>query len=369
MKAARPATLIALAICATAITLVAAAIGPYQLELGETVRAFGATIAKLLSPITALLTPIAERLGPIGEPLTNSGLAQRNSNATQPITGPAALIEAVRLPRALAALFVRASLGIAGAAMQGVLGNPLAEPGITGVSAGAAVVAVLIITVGATSISPLALPLGAFIGALAAVFIVQLAGRTPASLLLIGIALNAFLGAVISAIVANAADAERARSAMFWLNGDFTGMTLQDVGLVIIPLLLGIAVVIAHTRALNLLAAGDATAATSGLNVTRTRQIILAAAALTTAAGVAITGIISFVGLVVPHIVRLIWGDDHRFLLPASALLGGIGLVLADTAARTLWQPISLQTGTVTALIGAPFLLFLVIKAQRRHAL
>jgi hemin transport system permease hmuU len=278
-----------------------------------------------------------------------------------------ALVISVRLPRTLVAAMVGASLAVAGAAMQAVFRNPLAEPGITGVSSGAAVVAVLMIVSGLAAANPLMLPIGAFIGALLAVSIVQIVGGRGSShtILLVGIALNAFLGAIIAAVIANAVNAEDARSAMFWLNGDLTGRTLSDIALVAVPLVVGMIGVMVYTRELNLLVVGEAIAHTSGIRVERTRQIVLFAAALTTAAGVAITGIISFVGLVVPHVVRLVWGSDHRLVLPTSALLGGTGLLLADLAARIIWQPVALQTGTVTALVGAPFLLVLVIRAAR----
>lgn len=153
---------------------------------------------------------------------------------------------------------------------------------------------------------------------------------------------------------------------MFWLNGSLVGRTMNDVAISFIPLLLGVAVVLWFARDLNLLSLGDTTAATSGMNVGRTKQWIMAGAALATGAGVAITGVISFVGLVVPHLIRLIWGSDHRFLLPASAILGGIFLLAADTVARLLFYPIVLRTGTVTAFIGARFLLVLVLKQARK---
>ncbi|MCQ9370898.1 iron ABC transporter permease [Corynebacterium sp. 35RC1] len=312
-------------------------------------------------------------LGPLGfQPgQTLSALAHTlTSTANSAAQDPAhALVTAVRLPRTLTAALVGASLAVAGAAMQSVFRNPLAEPGITGVSSGAAVVAVLAITTGLSAVHPLMLPLGAFAGALLAVVVVQAIAARGSShtILLVGVALNAFLGAVIAAVIANAVDAEDARSAMFWLNGDLTGTTMADIKLVILPLLLGMIVVGLHARELNLLAAGEAIAHTSGMQVGRTKQIVLFAAALTTASGVAITGIIAFVGLVVPHLVRLLWGSDHRLLLPASALLGGVLLVCADVTARLVWQPVALQTGVVTALFGAPFLLFLVIRAAKQQ--
>lgn len=166
--------------------------------------------------------------------------------------------------------------------------------------------------------------------------------------------------------MANVSDAEDARSAMFWLNRSLVGRTMSDVGIAFLPLLIGVVIVLWFARDLNLLSLGEATAATSRINVGRVKQGILAGAALPTGAGVAITGVISFVGLVVPHLIRLIWGSDHRFLLPASAILGAIFLLLADTVARLLFYPIVLQTGTVTAFLGAPFLLALVLSQSRK---
>lgn len=325
-----------------------------------------------LAACVCLLVAVAS--GPVAVPLGDAlaSLGRLLTGASR-VEGVDALISAVRVPRVLVALVVGAGLGVAGAAMQAVFRNPLAEPGITGVSSGAATVAVILIVTGGASSSSWLLPVGAFAGALLAVLVVQAVGlgaggNSTASLLLVGIALNAFLGAIISAVVANAVNAEDARSAMFWLNGDLTGLTLDDLRLAILPLVLGVAVILFHARDLNLLALGDATAQTSGMNVRRVKHVVLAAAALATAAGVAVTGVISFVGLVVPHLVRLLWGGDHRLLLPASALLGGIFLLGADTAARLVLQPVALQTGTVTALLGAPFLLVLVLRARRRSA-
>ncbi|KAB1504288.1 iron ABC transporter permease [Corynebacterium sp. 320] len=280
------------------------------------------------------------------------------------------LIVHVRLPRTLTALAVGAALALAGAAMQAVFRNPLAEPGITGVSSGAAVAAVLLITTGLASIHPAILPAGAFAGALTTVFLVHILGahRSSHTILLVGIAINAFLGALIAATIANAVNSEDARSAMFWLNGDLTGSTMNALVLVAIPLALGAAIVLFFASELNLLSLGEAIAHSTGLHVQRTTHLVLLGAALTTAAGVAITGIISFVGLVVPHLIRLMFGSDHRFLLPASALLGAAGLTIADIAARMLWHPVALQTGTVTALLGAPFLLVLILRSARSEA-
>jgi iron complex transport system permease protein len=242
--------------------------------------------------------------------------------------------------------------------MQAVFSNPLAEPGITGVGAGAATFAVLAIIMGWTAI----MPVGAFLGALLATFVVQAAGRSVSSILLVGVALNSFLGAVIAAMVANAPNAEQARSAMFWLNGDLTGRTMDDVTLVLAPILIGVAGVVVFYRELNMLSLGGDTAQSSGVAVKKVSHAGLAFGALATAGAVATCGVISFVGLVVPHLIRLVAGANHKFLLPASFLVGGTFLTVADTCARMMFDPISLQTGVVTALVGAPFLLFLVMR-------
>jgi len=271
----------------------------------------------------------------------------------------------------LVAALVGGALAVAGAAMQAVFRNPLAEPGITGVSAGDAVAAVALIVTGAGSNLPWLIPVGAFAGALLATALVQSiglgrAGTSTGTLLLVGIALNAFLGAVIAALIANAPNSDDARSAYFWLNGDMTGVTMDDVTISVIPLIVGVVGVVIFSRELNMMALGEATAQSSGVAVRRVSHLVLAFAALATAAGVAVVGIISFVGLVVPHLVRLVAGPDHRFLLPASFFLGSVFLVTADTAARMLFDPVVLQTGTITALIGAPFLLALVLRTRAR---
>ncbi|QOR48804.1 iron ABC transporter permease [Trueperella pecoris] len=277
-----------------------------------------------------------------------------------------ALITQIRLPRVLLAGLVGGALAISGTAMQAVFRNPLAEPGITGVGAGAAAVAVLVIVSGVSLAHPLLVPVGAFIGALAATAAVHtLARRGPrasTSILLVGVAINSFLGAVISAAIANAPDAENARSAIFWLNGDLGGRTMADVALVLAPVLVGSLGVAFHARELNLLGLGEATAQSAGMAVARVSHTVLAFAALATAGAVATTGVISFVGLVVPHLIRLLKGHNHTMLLPGSFLAGAVFLIAADTVARMVFTPVVLQTGTVTALVGAPFLLFLLTR-------
>lgn len=280
------------------------------------------------------------------------------------------LIHTVRLPRVLLAALSGATLAVAGAVMQAVFRNPLAEPGITGVSAGAAAAAVVAIISGSAAALPWSLPIAAFLGAMGAVAIAQsvtaLARGSAAMLLLVGIALNALLGAVISLAITNAPSAEDAQQAIFWLNGDMTAANWDDIRLATLPALAGMVPLLFFARELNLLLLGDDAAATTGVPTAVIRQILLALAALAVAATVAVTGIISFVGLVVPHLVRLTLGPDHRRLLPVSMAVGAIFLVLADLAARLTFEPVVLQTGVVTALVGSPILLALIIKQARQ---
>lgn len=301
--------------------------------------------------VVAILT---ERLGlPLGEATPRETL----------------VVEQIRLPRVLVAVLVGAALGTAGAVMQALFGNPLAEPGVTGVSSGAAVGAVLAITAGVGG--TFVLPAAAFAGALVTVgvvFAVAAAGRGRglATVLLVGIALNALLGAVVSVLVANAPDEQSLRGIVFWLQGDLDARTWEHVRLVVVPVVAGVVAGMVFARDLNVMMLGDDAARTSGVDVARTRNVLLVVASLLTGAAVAVSGVIGFVGLVAPHVIRLLTGPDHRLLLPASALLGAVFLVSADTVARLLLAPVTLQTGVVTALAGAPVFLLLVLWSRRR---
>ncbi|MBU4337137.1 MAG: iron ABC transporter permease [Actinobacteria bacterium] len=337
-----------------------------------------ATIAFIVLPVLVVAVVLgAATIGPVTSsprqvmlvalaPLARIGLHLSAPDATQ-----AALIGGVRLPRVVLAALVGGALAAAGVVMQAAFRNPLAEPGVTGVSSGAAAGAVLV-TVTASAAAPWwLLPAAAFAGAVLAVSFVQVVGGigrpgSVGTLLLVGVALNALLGAVISAALANARDAESARSAMVWLNGDLTGVTWRDVTLAVGPIVIGTLALLAFTRELDLLALPDAHARAAGLPAGAVRQIVLLLAALVTAAGVAVTGVLAFIGLVVPHLVRLVVGPGHARLLPLSVGVGAIVLVLADTAARMTFQPVVLQTGTVTALVGAPVLLALVLRRGAR---
>lgn len=278
----------------------------------------------------------------------------------------------IRLPRIVAGALVGMALAASGAALQGVFRNPLADPGVVGVSAGAAVGAVLAIAVGIEHRFPLALPLSAFAGALgAAALVYGLAwarGRTtPATFLLAGVAVNAFCGALLTfLLMALSPYADALRGALFWLIGGLDGRGWHHIRLAAPFILGGLLLLLALTRPLNLLLLGDDEAHALGVRVRVMRPLVIALACLVTGAAVAITGGIAFVGLVVPHMLRLLLGPDNRALIPLSALLGALFLVAADTVARTVVSPAEVRVGVVTSLIGAPFFLFLLLRSKRQ---
>lgn len=295
----------------------------------------------------------------------------------------ALVITELRLPRVAMAILVGAGLAVGGVAMQAYFRNPLADPGVTGVASGAAVGAVtVIVLVGASGVAASgaaasgvgvlaawARPGAAFAGAVLVLIVIQgiswvTRDRSPATLLLLGIAMNALCGAMIGAIVANAEDSQTVRGALFWLQGDLTAVTGGDVGLATAPILLGITVVALLTRELNALLLGDDIAVSMGIDVSRLRAILLVVTAVMVGSAVAVTGVIGFVGLVAPHVARLLLGSDHRTLLPGSALVGGLFLVAADTVARLGPGGAAWQTGVVTALIGAPVFVVLVMRTR-----
>ncbi|WP_422647511.1 FecCD family ABC transporter permease [Actinoalloteichus caeruleus] len=333
--------------------------------------------AIVLTGLTALLLVVvvaAVSLGPIPVPPRDTVLVLLHRLGVVASAGQYELVvETIRLPRVLVALVVGAALAVAGTVMQALFRNPLADPGVTGVSSGAATASVLVLATGATVLGRWVLPAAAFVGALAALVVVHLVAaarrdRSASTLLLIGIALNALLGAVISAVLANVPDDRDVRGIVFWLNGDLVARTWEHVALALPPVCVGVVGVLLLSRDLNMLLLGESAARSSGVDVLRTRRLLLTLAALITGSAVAVAGAIGFVGLVVPHVIRLVVGPDHRLLLPAAALFGGSFLVLADLGARMLLSPVVLQTGTLTALIGAPVFLLLVLRRGRRGA-
>ena len=275
----------------------------------------------------------------------------------------------IRLPRVVLGILVGGSLGIAGAALQGVFRNPLAEPGVIGVSSGAAVGAVAAIVLGFSIFSTSAITLFAFLSSLAATAVVYLVARSRGqtevtTLILAGIAVNATAGA-FTGLLTFIADDDQLRSITFWMLGSIGGATWPVVSAVTPFLLVGLILLPFWARSLNLLNLGDREARHLGVSTERVHLSVIVLCALVTGAAVSVAGIIGFVGLVVPHVIRLIVGPDHRFLLPASILGGATALLLADLLARTVVVPAELPLGAVTAMVGGPFFLWLVHRTRR----
>ena len=271
--------------------------------------------------------------------------------------GASEIVRQLRLPRALLAFLVGGGLGIAGAALQALVKNPLADPFLLGLSGGAGLGAVLAIALHLGG--PWTLPLAAFAGALAAMALVYrlgLAGGAeldPRALILGGVAVGAFAGAITTAIVSLASAADL-RNALLWLWGGLSGASWDGVLVVCVYFPVPIALLLAAARPLDLLALGEEPASYLGADVARVRRQVYVAASLLTAAAVAVSGVVGFVGLIVPHAMRALWGHQHRLLLPAAFLGGGILLTLADTVARIAVAPRELPVGIVTALVGVP---------------
>ena len=285
-----------------------------------------------------------------------------------------AIIVSIRMPRIILALIVGAALGVSGAVMQGLFRNPMADPGIIGVSAGGALGAVIAIATGASALVALALPAMSFAGAAATLVVVYIVasvgGRfSMAALLLAGVATGAFIAAVISAIILFTADLQAQREMLFWLAGGLGASTWEDVRLSAPFVLLGIAVSVMLSRDLNLLMLSDEEARALGARVALTRNSLLIATSLITGAAVAFSGTIAFVGLIAPHTLRLIVGADHRVLIPLSAIGGGVFLLAADILSRTVIDPAEVPVGVVTALTGAPFFLALLARNKARASM
>lgn len=276
---------------------------------------------------------------------------------------------AIRFPRVLMAAIVGAALASAGVIMQGVFGNPLAEPSVVGVSSGAAAFACTSIALGLTFFGPWTTVVAACLGGLVATCLVYLTarhgGRTEVvTLVLTGVAINAIAGAVI-ALMTFLGDASAREEIIFWQLGSLNGTLWVNVAIAGPIALAGILLASSMARKLDLLALGERPARHLGVNVESLRRRIIVIVAFLTSAAVAFAGIIGFVGLVVPHILRMALGPGHRLLLPASALGGALLLLAADTAARTLVANADLPIGMLTALVGGPFFFWLIRRTRR----
>jgi len=332
---------------------------PVRARLALTLAGFGAVTAAVL-----LLAPLVG-----STPISLSRVFSQSIPYADNVD--AQIFFVARLPRVLTGAVVGATLAVAGAVLQALFRNPLAAPETLGVSAGAALGAILAITFGAdTRIGPLApVPLASLVGALSAMTVVYLLASATSRalstsvLLLAGVALNAFISAMIL-FVQYLSDFTQTYRAVRWLIGDL------DVGafgpiLASLPLvLIAFAIFFTLPGSLNLLSLGPDAAAARGVDVPRAQRLAFVSASLATSAAVSLSGPVAFIGIIVPHLVRLVVGVDHRLVLPAAALFGAAFLVLCDLVARTAISPVELPVGIVTAVVGGPFFLWLLVRKR-----
>lgn len=281
-----------------------------------------------------------------------------------------AIIQNIRLPRVLLAFLVGYGLSIVGVAFQGMLKNPMADPFIVGTSSGAALGASIAILlklnkmffgIGIVSIFAFA---GALLATLIAYNMARIRGKVPVTtLLLAGIATGQFFTAIMSFIMT--ISTKDVSTIIFWTMGSFSSRGWNHVQIAIVPVILGSIIIYTFSKDLNIMLLGEDNAQNMGVETEKVKKIILITSVLITAFLVSVSGIIGFVGLIVPHIVRLVIGPDHRTLIPASGLVGGIFLIIADTLARTVIAPTEVPVGIITALAGGPFFIYLLRKTKR----
>ncbi|WP_240458413.1 FecCD family ABC transporter permease [Sphingobacterium luzhongxinii] len=333
--------LIVLAVVTMVIAIVALGLGAYYI------------------PVDDILRLIASRLGL----LQDIGLDVTHDN----------VLFIIRMPRVLLGLLVGAALGVSGAAIQGIFRNPLAEPGLIGISSGASLFAVMIIAMETLVFHSLAkwlgyylLAFGAFFGAGLTAFVVyQIArkeGKTNVTtMLLAGIAINAFAGA-LTGLMTYMATEQQLRTITFWMLGSLGGATWDNVMAILPFIAIPLIVLPFYGKALNAFALGELQADLLGMRTDRVKLWVIVLSTLAVGASVAVSGIIGFVGLLVPHIIRLMGGSDHKYVLTGSMLLGAVVLTLADVLSRVLIAPIELPIGVITALLGTPVFLYILIK-------
>lgn len=276
------------------------------------------------------------------------------------------ILFSIRLPRVAVALLMGAALGASGAVLQGVLRNPLADPYILGISSGASLAAAVGLLAGFYFFGSVSVPVAAFIGAvlvslLVGVFGWKRGGLWPERLLLAGIGLNFLFSAVLMLLLSISSD-EGLRRAVLWMFGDLSMADWSLIPSASVFIAVGLAIAVTRSEALNALILGDEFAYSLGFAVQRERLVLFGAMALMTAASVSLGGTIGFIGLLMPHIVRFLLGADSRLLVPASAVAGGAFLCFADLVGRSLLPPLELPSGTVTAVFGAPYFLYLLRK-------
>lgn len=290
------------------------------------------------------------------------------------------VLASIRFPRILMTLLIGAALGVSGAALQGLFRNPLVEPSLIGVSGGSASGVVLVIVFGGSVALPQAgliynaiIPFAAFIGGLLATFLVlrlsSQAGKTNiAVLVLVGVAINALAGAIIGLAIFYA-DENQLRTFTFWTLGDLGGATAEKLIIAAPLLVVSVVALLFFSNSLNAIALGEAEAYHVGVDVERTKRTIVFFSALAVGVSVSLSGMIGFIGLVIPHLIRVLFHSDNKLVLPASIIGGAWLLILADIVARTIVLPAELPIGVMTALIGSPFFIALLMKAKLKNEL
>lgn len=324
-------------------------------------------VLAVLTLFTIVLFLLSLTVGPAALGFTDS-IAALFSNKAGAIE---LIMREIRLPRALLGLMIGATLGLSGAALQGYLRNPLAEPGLIGVSASASLGAVIAIYSGLTAIFPLALPLSALAAAVLAVVVVQaLAGLRGGTLTIIlaGVAVSSFAGALTSLALNLSPNPFAALEIMFWMLGSLTDRSMTHVWLALPFMLAGWLMLAALARALDALTLGNETAASMGIDMRRVQLLAVFGTAASVGSATAVAGAIGFVGLIVPHVLRPIVGARPSRLLPASALGGACMLLAADILVRIIAPDRDLKLGVLTAIVGAPFFLWLVYRTRRKLA-
>jgi iron complex transport system permease protein len=266
----------------------------------------------------------------------------------------------IRLPRIIAGALVGMNLAIAGAILQCIMRNPLADPGIIGVTSGAglAAVVVMILFPEHNSLVPIVAFAGAILSSLVVYGISWKGGVNPLRLILAGVAVASFLGAFMTVLMVFHSD--KVQGTINWMAGGFQGRSWEHVKMILPYTIIGTAVALGSFKYLNILMLGDDVAKGLGLRVESVRFCYIALAAFLAASAVSVAGLLGFVGLIIPHVVRLLVGSDHKFLLPFSALLGAAIIIIADTVARTIFNPVEIPVGVIMAFLGAPFFLYLL---------
>ncbi|MCW1887545.1 iron ABC transporter permease [Luteolibacter flavescens] len=331
------------------------------LLVGSMLLGAGAGAVKI--PASHILATVAEKAGLRGM-LEFLGLAWPEVTELE-----ATVLHAIRLPRVLLAALVGGALGLSGAVLQGLFRNPLADPGLLGISSGATLAVSGAIVLHLASLGLYTLPLAAFAGSLTCMLVIQIFARhdrrtNVATMLLAGIAINSLCGAGTGLFTYFSSE-DQLRAITFWMLGSLSGATWTSVGAAAPLILPGLLILPLLAGPMNAMLLGESTAQHLGVRVEWVKALVVLLIALGVGAGVAVSGMIGFVGLIVPNLIRIWTGPNHHVLLPASALLGSALLVLADMAARTVVAPLELPLGIVTAALGAPFFLILLVRQRR----